>query len=64
MCPVIIGACSGEEGERVSAIPCSRRSSRVPICTVMRCGWGVKAGWLIPLAMNVWVSGKTMYSLT
>ena len=42
---------------QLSLLPSVGRQMSTGQSAVTRCGWGVKAGWLIPF---VWVAGKTV----
>jgi len=43
-----------------SLLPSAGREMRIGHSAVMLCGWGVKAGWLIPFVDKRWVAGKTV----
>jgi len=46
--------------DQLSLLTSVRREMSTRQSAVMHCGWGVKAGRLIPFVVNVWVVEKTV----
>jgi len=45
---------------QLSLLPSAGREISTCQSAEMLCVWGVKAGWLISLWLNVWVAGKAV----